>query len=215
MLLSPLLNKGLEALSGKQLVYITTVLVYINCISGWLFKNGINPNGFNVIQFVFIYVLGYGIRRFDVPGKIKMSHCIAAYIVLSILIGLILDNLPVRWGGYNNPLVVLKSVIVFCIFLKIRFHSRIVNRIGACVFPCYLLQCGVAGLLFFEIQYQVWQALRSPWEYFGFAILCAIAFFCLSLLLEPLRKAIMGRLENLLYNRLHLEKIDAILEQKR
>lgn len=38
MLLSPLLNKGLQALSNGQLLFTMAVMIYINCISGWLFK---------------------------------------------------------------------------------------------------------------------------------------------------------------------------------
>lgn len=45
MLLSPLINRGLQALSNQNILLIIGILVYINCITGWLFKNGINSNG--------------------------------------------------------------------------------------------------------------------------------------------------------------------------
>lgn len=216
MLLSPMINKGLAALTNKQLIYLVIVVVYINCISGWLFKHSINSNGFHTMQFILMYILGYAIRHFDVDNKVKVWHALTVFIAISVLFVLLRPYTPQRLEfTYNHPLEVLRSLAVFCIFLKIQFHSRVINHIASCAFPCYLLSCGSAGNLFFSVQYQVWLALQSPIGYLVFSVVCAIAFFLLSMLLEPLRKAIMGRLENLLYNRLHLEKIDSILEQKR
>ena len=40
---------------------------------------------------------------------------------------------------YNNPLVILQSVICFCIFLTLRFTSKIVNWFACSALSIYLL----------------------------------------------------------------------------
>lgn len=95
-----------------------------------------------------MYVIGYGLHRFDAEKSGKMWLLLMAYAMLSVINMLITDYLPDRFGGYNNPFVVAKSVVVFCIFLRVHFQSKTVNRIAACVFPCYLLQDGAAGFSF-------------------------------------------------------------------
>lgn len=214
MLLSPLINRGLQALSNQNILLIIGILVYINCITGWLFKNGINSNGFNTMQMIFMYVVGYGLHRFDTEKKGKLVYWLIAYIVLSVLNMLTSEYLPERFSGYNNPLVVLKSIVAFCIFLRIHFQSKIVNRIAACVFPCYLLQEGAAGLSFYDIQYQVWESLQNPLYYWGFANICVIGFFVLSMLLEPIRKLCMNQINDKLYTTLKLHRIDDILNNR-
>lgn len=214
MLLSPLINKGLHVLSNRQLLLIIGVLVYINCITGWLFKNGINSNGFNTMQMIFMYVVGYGIHRFEVEKRGKMKYWLIVYLALSVLNVLIHEYLPKRFGGYNNPFVVLKSIAVLCIFLRIHFQSKIVNHIAACVFPCYLLQEGAAGFSFYDVQYQVWSSLQNPFYYWSFVIICVVGFFVLSIFTEPVRKWCMNQINDRVYTILRLYRIDNILIDK-
>ncbi len=211
MLLSPLLNKGLQALSNGQLLFTMAVMIYINCISGWLFKNGLNSNGFNTMQMIFMYVIGYGLHRFDAEKSGKMWLLLMAYAMLSVINMLITDYLPDRFGGYNNPFVVAKSVVVFCIFLRVHFQSKTVNRIAACVFPCYLLQDGAAGFSFYDVQYGVWQSLQNSFGYLGFVIVCTVCIFALAMLLEPIRKRVMSPLNDRIYTILKLHRIDEVL----
>lgn len=97
MLLSPLINRGLQALSNRNILFVIGVFVYINCITGWLFKNGINSNGFNTMQMIFMYVVGYGLHRFDTEKKGKMEYWLIAYLVLSVLNMLTCEYLPERF----------------------------------------------------------------------------------------------------------------------
>ena len=65
-LLSPFINRLLEQLSNREFVGLTTILFVISCYFGWFWHNDVNQSGFCLMQFIFLYVIGYAIKKFDV-----------------------------------------------------------------------------------------------------------------------------------------------------
>ena len=210
MLFSPLINKGLEGVNQKQFFWILVCFIYMNCISGWLFRNYyINGTGFNTMQLIFMYVLGHAIHRLEIPDKIGMKALIIIYITLSIL-SILQGRIPyIRGLGlYNNPINVLKSIAVFCIFMKITISSKWINHVAKCVFACYLIQEGMLGQTIYKLQYEFWIQSQGVLTFWGFAISCTLAIFIFALIIEPTRRKYMGMLIEKWYKHWHLEKID-------
>lgn len=210
MLLSPLINKGLDELNRKQYLWVVVSLIYMNCISGWLFRNSsINSSGFTTMQLIFMYVIGHGCQRLKITMRIGMKPLILIYLITSVL-SIIQGQIPyIRGLGlYNNPLNILKSIAIFCIFLKFNFHSKWVNQVAKCVFACYLIQEGMLGQTIYKLQYEFWKQTQDTLTFWGFAIGCTIAIFIVALVVEPIRRKYMGRLIESIYNHWHLGRID-------
>lgn len=49
-----------------------------------------------------------------------------------------------RYWGYNNPLVIVSSIAIFCYFCRLRFQNRWINIAATGVFGTYLLHTTVA-----------------------------------------------------------------------
>ena len=212
MLFSPLVNKGLEGLNQKQFLWILVSLIYMNCISGWLFRNDyINSSGFTTMQLIFMYVIGYACKRLEIPMRIGIKPLIIIYLITSVL-SIIQGQIPyIRGLGlYNNPLNVLKSIAIFCIFLKFNIHSKWVNQVAKCVFACYLIQEGMLGQSIYKLQYKFWKQTQDVLTFWGFAISCTIAIFIVALIIEPIRRKYMDRLIEGIYKHWHLKRIDLV-----
>ena len=134
-LLSPLLNAGLERLDGRRLHLMLLALIFINVYLGWFHKGGINPTGYNVMQMVFLYVIGHCLHR-NLPllQAFPLWGYLCVYLLSTVAIGLALDF------AYNNPFVLLSAVALFMVFVKIpAFSSPAVNWVSVSVFMVYLL----------------------------------------------------------------------------
>ena len=84
LLLSPLLNFALHAMSDRQLCFFLAVLIFINCISSWLFQNNFNPNGYNTMQFILLYYIGYCIKNTTAFALVQ-KNCIPCAVFFQIL----------------------------------------------------------------------------------------------------------------------------------
>ena len=210
MMLSPLLNKGLASLSDRQYIWVVIGVVYMNCVSGWLMRNYfINPTGFSTMQLIFMYIIGNAVRRLQLAEKISMRWLVVTYFATTAF-SLVAGKIPYisSLGGYNNPVDVVKSVAVFCIFMKLTISSRWINRISACVFACYLLQEGALGQELYKAQYGFWQTVHNAPLFWLYALGCVAMIFVVAFIVEPIRKKWMDSLIDRLYVRFSLERID-------
>ncbi len=82
-LTAPLLNRALDTMGMKELLYSLLSLVVISIWFGYCFKNDNNPSGHSYLQFVLMYVIGRTISRLnqtETDGlakyrKLLLSHC--------------------------------------------------------------------------------------------------------------------------------------------
>ena len=163
------------------------------------------------MQLIFMYVMGHAVRRLQLPQKMNFSPLIVIYLITSVL-SMVMGQIPYikSLGVYNNPVDVLKSVAVFCIFMKFSFRSKWINYIAGCVFSCYLLQEGALGQTIYGLQYKFWKHIQSATVFLLFSLCCTIAIFLVALVMEPFRKKWMNRFIEIIYSRFHLEKVDII-----
>ena len=87
-------------------------LIFINVYLGWFHKGGINPTGYNVMQMVFLYVIGHCLHR-NLPllQAFPLWGYLCVYLLSTVAIGLALDF------AYNNPFVLLSAVALFLVFV--------------------------------------------------------------------------------------------------
>lgn len=146
LLLSPILNAGLDSLPITTLRLSIVVLFILNCFSGWVLDNA-NANGYNVLHLVFIYSIGVWISKEQFFKEIRRQTYSLFFVLFSILLCffsvvslffLSTSNFPVYY--YNNPLVVLASIALFCYFSKLQLQSRIINMIASTVVAALFIQ---------------------------------------------------------------------------
>ncbi len=193
MLLSPAINFVAENTNRKQYLYILGILLYLSCISGLLFKNKININGFCAMHFITMYWVGNAIKKFDVKEFLKTKYFIAIYSIATLSI-FVTKELNIGTYSYNNPLLIIAATSLFCIVAKQKFTSNGINWLAQFMFPVYLLQDSHFGFNIYKKLYTigVTESFCST-KYFLVILLYIAALFIGAILLEKTRQAIMNK----------------------
>lgn len=149
-LLSPLLNSSTDYMNKKEHLNAILALTLLNVYFGFFWRNPINSDGYNVMNFIFLYVIGQYVNKyFPIPKLAELrNRLILIYLLMSLVLGLLIlfivfvlknNALANIFWAYNNPLVVISSIIFFCIFLTFNFKSRIINWLATSTLSIYLI----------------------------------------------------------------------------
>lgn len=147
MLCAPLLNLVLEKSTSQNLIYIGLVLTFINVYLGFIHKWPINENGYTLSHLIYMYTWGYMIKRFRLSEKMsKLSWATGNILCTVILTFVAAVMLKYRLGsdilhlfGYNNPIVIFSAICLFCLFLRFKINSSVINKIATGTFGIYLI----------------------------------------------------------------------------
>lgn len=187
MLASPVINKGLKSLTLGQLKAIVLILTLFTVYSGNIGHNACNENGYTFFQGIYMYTLGYWLRRDTcLSERLTKAHCLALCVFFTAtdgVLSILLHDSPSyirNLTAYNNLFIVGSSVFLFLYFTKLRFHSKAVNRLAAYTLGCYLLQDGWFGDLFLYPASRQWIASLSAWQYVSLFAALFISFWIVS-----------------------------------
>lgn len=138
-LIVPFLNKLANNLSSKEYKYFIIILTIL--LSG---VKTINPNinafsslnGYTLIWFVYLYLLGGYIRNYYTRkhNKIALAIIYIFLIMIEMVVKIIFikkEDLSIYIGhmlGYDNLVTLTKSVVVFLFFKNINIKSKILNK---------------------------------------------------------------------------------------
>ena len=103
-----------------------------------------NQQGFNIVNFVLLYLVGAYIRLRNVQvqnwrrwvGGVALLIC----VIFAWSVGneyLSLFGLRSAWV-YHNPLVIAMAALLFILFKDLNFSSHIVNELAGAAFTCFL-----------------------------------------------------------------------------
>ena len=113
-----------------------------------------NQQGFTIINFSVLYIVGAYIKIKNVKNIISKSQAIAWFIVclfVSSIWAEINFNLPKvgLWSAwcYHNPIMILMAVSLFIIFSNIKCRSMIINRMAPAAFMCYIFHVKILSFL--------------------------------------------------------------------
>jgi hypothetical protein len=149
-LLSPLLNGSIDYMNKKQHLSVIIALTFLNVYFGFVWRNPINPDGYNVMNFIFIYVIGQYMKKYISIQKLTESRnkLIFLYIVMSVVFGLWMlfvvfilkqNTMSAISWSYNNPFIIISSIIFFCIFLTFNFRSKKINWLATSTIAVYII----------------------------------------------------------------------------
>lgn len=150
MMFSPLLNGSLKAMSDRQLLVTTAIVLFVNLYSCGTIWNMANRNGYSLTNFLTCYVVGAALCRFrERVNQISLSKLLTCLIAVTA-VNMALwagyyDTIHVnRLAGYSFPLLYAETVLVFMLFMRVRIGSVAwINRLAACAFGVYMLQDGI------------------------------------------------------------------------
>lgn len=188
LLLTPIMEKSLANIQYDELKKWIILLCIFNIVFGFLFRN-LNDNGYNVIQFIFLYYiarflkLGYE-RKWCIWLR-KYSLTLYILAVISLSLGFYFMSLhgksvkSIVWFGYNQPLVLILSIAFFMIFAKLQFCSNIINRISTGVFGVFVLHTTIHLI---PIRNELAHTVYVEYGYWGIFTLAIIIYtVCLAI----------------------------------
>jgi len=129
---------------------VIIALAFLNIYFGYFWQNPFNADGYNVMNFIFIYLIGQYIKKYISIPKLKTDRnkIVAGYVCFSTLLGawvLVLEFIlrqhkltGVSWA-YNNPFIILSSILFFYIFLTINIRNSRINWWASSVLAVYLI----------------------------------------------------------------------------
>lgn len=215
MLLSPVLNAALNYLELRQLRQVVLLLTFFTCYSGYMLGNT-NPSGYNTMQFLYLYIIGYYIGKEPRIGSVPRNLYLIGFFILSAAYGSYtawlalhgkMTDYDLHIFAYNNPIILLASLALFCYFRCLRFENRAVNWVAASMLGVYLLQESKLGYLFYHTMAERFQQRGFTPSFFGILCLTFFGLFALTLLLDQLRKKLCtplsGYIASLIPNKFH------------
>ena len=199
MLSTVIINPALEIISKRQLLMVLCILLYVNVYLGFFRLWDINENGYTVSHMIFMYIIGHALRKLDVPDMFRRLHFFSGYvgfsmilaIVMIVCLGKISGNIEFHLLGYNNPLIILSSVSLFCCFSKFNFYSKNIN----------FLLSGIFGIYLFHQYHPFWSNVMIPFirKHYETYSLSSFVFYSIGLIILIV---VLGSVINILLNKI-------------
>lgn len=204
-LLSPMVNNYLDQISKRERIVFIIILGYMAVWMGTIHSDSSLSMGKNVINFIFIYVIGNTLCKLGrTLNNISITSLLLYYSLfnsLIVLFWLLFHNSlmgSIIWElsfWYSSPFLIGNAILLFLVFSKLHFSSRIVNYCASSVFAIYLIHChplilenligkGVSLILSFTEAKAITTILCFIFYAFGITIMCIFV----DKLLSPLWK---------------------------
>ncbi len=196
-LLSPLVNRGLNALSRKEFNYLLGVLLFFFTIE----QTFLLQNTWHYFGWAFVmYCIGAYIRRFDV-AKTKFPWRMAAILSVLAVWGLILaaDLIKFRFGWQyfifdaNKATMLVCSVCIFIAFLTFKIpYARLINYFGGASLGILMIHanCDAMRQWLWRDTLDVPGQIDNPWLLVHMLAVC-MAIFIICGTIEIARKQIL------------------------
>lgn len=150
-LISPLLNAAVTYLNKKNTEWIKVLvgLAIITFYFGYLWRTYLNFDGYNLVNFIFLYMIGRYLNEKKQSIKIKRNYLIVGYLICTFITAALgvffliykenADYIYIWTWRYNSPFVILGAVSLFMFFNSLSIRKKWINYIGASTFSVYLI----------------------------------------------------------------------------
>jgi hypothetical protein len=210
-LLSPMLNTVVDHCNKKKFVMLLVVFGVLTFYFGFLQRKSINANGYNIMQFMFLYFVGRFISL-HTPNIISLKNritYIAVYLLCSLAIvgfvelvvhlGLNKEWIRIWAYPYNSPLIVIAAVAFFLFFRTLTFQNRLINWSATSVLAVYLIHESIfVGGLLYPFVYQIGQQITGEWLLWIYLLVFAVAIVVGCILIDKVRMWLTNPIENCL-----------------
>jgi peptidoglycan/LPS O-acetylase OafA/YrhL len=182
----------------------------VSFVLGFFSKGDINLNGYNAMNFIFLYFIGRFIKIHTNNSTKNQTACFLIYIGFSLIIAVFLlltSKLGIKGVyvlglsslNYNSPLVVISSVALFMFFRNVKIQSKIINWLSASSLSIFLIHLNPSVYsyyqkLFRNINFEYGQ----KWYVGGIYIVCVFAIMLCCILVDKIRIIVTNPVEKLL-----------------
>lgn len=164
---APVINIGLKHSTKSQLRAIV-VIAACYCLYGGLTLDYAVSRGYEVSQFILLYLTGYWIKAESPFERVSVWWLVCIAVCCSLLNGTevfqwIMGPLSgVNYSvSYINVLCYIGSIAIFLLFTRFSFSNRFVNSLAGASFGCYLLQDARAGSDYYYVLQREFYATHS------------------------------------------------------
>lgn len=148
-LISPFINRWLHTATQRERWYMLFVFSFIACYIATMGGDPTLKDGKNLVNFIFIYLVGYEISQFE-----SRLYSISIYKLVVMLFALnsllisssfffydtIIGKLLLRLSfPYCSPFLLVNSVLIIIIFGRFKFKAPIINYMAESALAVYLI----------------------------------------------------------------------------
>lgn len=204
-LVSPALNIFINSTSKKQFLIAIIILSFINIYLGWFWRGAVNPAGYSVFHFIFLYFLGRYIKfhTLDYRRRTYVKIYIASSILIYLTSYIVLKYAGIVWMqkiafAYNNPIVLISSISLFLMFHSLKFESKWINYLsGPFIFSVYLIHMHpLIHPIFFSNIKKCYFFINNQSTFYFTIFFLEILFIVLSVLIDRVRHSFFEEIEN-------------------
>ena len=168
---------------------VFSVLTAVLDETGLLFNidmTGLSPvallgsgEGYTIVNFVLMYVIGAYIRRYGAEIKTGTAALAAAGSLAAVFLraaaGMYFTGNFGAAFNYNNPFVIVFAAFVLTLASKANFGCKAINELSGAAFTCFLFH--TALIPYFKIE---WAAEHNAAILVIHALLCSLAAYLIS-----------------------------------
>ena len=199
MLVSPLLNRGLQAMTQTELRIALILGLVIDVYIGYMHQaRHIAAEGYELVHLATVYIIGYYISRTPVRRAPWGWWLLGMLVLMTVLHMVKMRFFPISVIyslHYNSPCLMIASTLMFLWARTWTLQSKAVNWFAGGVFAVFLIHCNP----YFDVYYWPWmKAIRDigPWYVTPLLVTGASAIaFCVFALFDKLRARIFTPIE--------------------
>ena len=199
MLISPLLNKAIRAMSDSELRLSLILLLIVDVYFGYMHQiKEIAAEGYELLHFATVYVIGSYISRTPV-NRAPWGWLLLGMLVLMTMLHIVKMRffpISVIYSlHYNSPCLIIASTMMFLWARTWKVQSNAINWFAGGVFAVYLIHCNPYISPYY---WQLMKAIRDIGPWFVTPILvtgASAASFCAFVLFDKLRAKIFQPME--------------------
>jgi surface polysaccharide O-acyltransferase-like enzyme len=225
-LLSPLLNALVNRLNKKEFIIILLCFSILTFYFGFLWNGKINRDGYNIMNFMYLYLIGRFISLYTSnTGSRKKkiiymttyfvcSFLIACFVIIICKLNLNKAYIPAWAYPYNSPLVIISSIAFFLFFRTLNIKSKLINWLASSALAIYLISENPA------IKYHIYTYINETGKQvtngfllIGYLIISAIGIMIICILIDKIRILVMNPVERML-GKINIEKYINIIINK-
>jgi surface polysaccharide O-acyltransferase-like enzyme len=217
-LLSPLLNHLISKINKKEYLSILFSFCLLTFYFGFFWRGAINNNGYNIMNFIFLYLIGrfialYTKNQINIPRRIiyLSIYFICSFMIAGFVIAIYRLNLKRSWipslgYPYNSPLVIMSSISFFLFFRTLKIKSKIINWFASSILAVYLIhENPIIGQNLYEYISSVGGKMTNRYLLAGYFFILACGIMIACVFIDKIRILVMKPLENII-GRIEIQK---------
>ena len=211
-LISPFLNYVLNTISKKEqglFLIVGCILFYLWPTVSYIlnFSHVVKDAGYGIINFVMLYVTGNYIRHY-----FQSIHSSMTWFIIYILVTLLLFLFQITYShilgfsftalySYNTIFVYSASIALFIAFKQLDIRSNYINILSANCLSVYIIHMSRPFMKLVDDMFKYSE--MKGFTIIAIAIILSFLIYLFCIIIEYIRKMILGRLENYTVEKLH------------